>query len=59
MDLYDIFSQNSQTLAQSITLPTTDEFHDEIAQYEAQAIQYFSLIMGVTIIVTFIKTIAR
>lgn len=53
--MYDVFPSQFQTIAVIEVLPTSEEFMTEIEQYEDQAIAYFGLIMGVTVVTSFIK----
>ena len=58
LDFHNVFSSPSQTLiAQIEGIPTTDEFQNQIEQYEGDAIQYFALIMGITVVISFIKSL--
>lgn len=47
-----------QVLAE-VKMPTSGEFKAQIEKYESDAISYFSLIMGVTIIASFLKGLMR
>lgn len=57
LGMYFQFSQNSETVIFSAiqTLPTSDQFMKEIEKYEGQAVNYFLVIMSVTVVVSFLK----
>lgn len=55
LGLYSELSSPVQVVAQLETLPTTDEFIEQVTQYEGDAVNYFILIMGVTAVTVFIK----
>lgn len=55
LGLHVQFSQDTLVLMQLETLPTTDEFIEQVTQYEGDAYNYFLLIMGVTVVTTFIR----
>ena len=46
---------SSLVISQVRGMPTTDEFQQQIEQHETQAYQYFALIMGVTVVISFLK----
>ena len=45
------------TIAQIENIPTTDEFRQQIEAYESDAINYFLLVMGVSVITSFLKNL--
>lgn len=53
---YELPPKSITLTAQVNNLPSTDEFMSQIEQYEGDAITYFGVVMGVTIVVSFLKS---
>ena len=55
--LHNKFSWQYETLT-LIALPTPEEFKLAIEEYESEAISYFTLIMSVTVVVSFLRRLS-